>query len=70
MQAHGPERVHMSDVSPLVRAAMQQPASHQARKLLLDGAKHKPSRHASNTNRVVNAAGAAAVAGRILAAAA
>ncbi|KAF5828276.1 hypothetical protein DUNSADRAFT_17870 [Dunaliella salina] len=60
---HGPERTHMSDVSPLVRAAMQQPASHQARKLLAEGAKHRPSRHSTNTNRVVNAAGAAAVAG-------
>jgi len=50
-QGHGPERVHLSDVSPLMRAAMQQPASHQARKLLMDGAKHKPSRHHTNNNR-------------------
>jgi hypothetical protein len=34
-----------------MRAAMQQPASHQARKLLMDGAKHKPSRHHTNNNR-------------------
>lgn len=59
---HGAERVHLSDVSPLMRAAMQQPASHQTRKLLLDGSKHKPSRHQTTNNRAVAAKGAAVVA--------
>jgi hypothetical protein len=37
MQSHEPERNHFADVSPLIRAALTDPGSYQARKLLLQG---------------------------------
>ncbi len=43
-KSHEPERLHFADVSPLMRAAMTDPASAGARRLMHQGAQHKRAR--------------------------
>lgn len=67
LQSHEPERLHFSDVSPLLRASMVDPGSSEARRMLVRGAHDKLTRDrftkrggAANGNQQRGDTGAAA----------